>query len=286
MKTSGIKQKILRSALVKIILGLIICLGAVIIGQQIFLKFPGVGLLNADARNFIKGAFVSTLTLGSYWVFYRRYEHRVIAELSTVNLGKTLCAGIVTGSGLQGLTILVIYLYGGFRVVAVNPVAVLIVPFTIAFTVAILEETLLRGIVFRITEERWGSTTALIVSGVVFAGLHLINPHVTVVSTVCTLAVSFLLGGAYMYYRNLWMPIAIHFAWNFTQNGVFGAITSGNEKTASLLETQISGPYLLTGGQFGPEGSIQAVAVCMIAAIAIIRPLYKPNKTGKPYWKQ
>ena len=87
-----------------------------------------------------------------------------------------------------------------------------------------------------------------------------------------------------MYYRSLWVPIAIHFAWNFTQNGIFGAITSGNEKTSSLFTTQITGPEILTGGQFGPEGSIQAVLFCLIAAVIILKKLVKKNKIKK-YWK-
>jgi hypothetical protein len=178
------------------------------------------------------------------------------------------------------------YLYGGFKVIAVNPISTLIIPFTVAFTVAILEEILLRGIVFRITEEKWGSTIALIISGVIFAGLHLVNPHVTLVSILCITVVGVLLAAAYMYYRNLWVPIAIHFAWNFTQNGIFGAITSGNEKTSSLLTTQITGPEILTGGQFGPEGSIQALLLCLIAAIIIIMLLNKQNKIIKPFWKK
>jgi uncharacterized protein len=49
---------------------------------------------------------------------------------------------------------LAIYLYGGFKVIAVNSVSSLIIPFTVAFTVAIIEEILLRGIVFRITDEK------------------------------------------------------------------------------------------------------------------------------------
>ena len=272
------KQKILQSALVKIILGAIIVLASVVIGQQIFLKIPGVSLLNSDVRNFIKGIFVSTLAIGGYWLFYSKYEHRIITELSPKGLWKNLFAGISIGSGLQVLTILVIYLFGGFTIIAVNPFSALVIPFTVAFTVAILEEILLRGIVFRLTEEKWGSTIALIISGLIFAGLHLVNPHVTVISVLCITAVGVLLGAAYMYYRSLWVPIAIHFAWNFTQNGIFGAITSGNEKTSSLLTTQITGPKFLTGGQFGPEGSVQAVLFCLIVAVFILRQLYNQDK--------
>jgi len=282
MTTNNTKQKILHSALVKIILGVIIVLASVIIGQQIFLIIPGVSLLNSEVRNFIKGFFVSTLAIGSYWLLYRKYEHRVITELSTNVLWKKLLTGIFIGSGLQLLTNLIIYLFGGFTIIAVNPITAIIIPFTVAFTVAILEEILLRGIVFRITEEKWGSTIALITSGLIFAGLHLVNPHVTIISILCITAVGVLLGAAYMYYRSLWVPIAIHFAWNFTQNGIFGAITSGNEKTSTLLTTQITGPEVLTGGQFGPEGSIEAVLFWLIAAICVLIQLYKQNKIIKP----
>jgi uncharacterized protein len=286
MTTGIIKQKILKSFLTKIILGLIVCLVAIIIGQQIFLKIPGVSMLNTDVRNFIKGIFVSFLILSSYWFFYSKYESRIIVELSTKGLWKKLLVGIFTGSGLQSLTILVIYFCGGLKIIAINPVSTLIIPFTVAFTVAIIEEILLRGIVFRITEEKWGSTIALIISGVIFGGLHLINPHVTIVSFLCITVVGVLFAAAYMYYRNLWVPIAIHFAWNFTQNGIFGAITSGNEKTSSLFTTNITGPEMLTGGQFGPEGSIQALVFCLIASIIIIMLLNKQNKIIKPFWKK
>ena len=276
------KQKILKSALVRILLGLIICLASVIIGQQIFLKIPGVSLLNTDVRNLLKGIFVSLLIIGSYWIFYGKYEKRVITELSFNKNGGKLFAGILVGGGLQSLTILVIYLFGGFEIITVNPVSILIIPFTVAFTIAIIEEVLLRGIIFRIAEEKWGSTIALIISGVIFGGLHLINPHVTLISVLCITVVGVLLAASYMYYRNLWVPIAIHFAWNFTQNGIFGAITSGNEKTSSLLTTRITGSEILTGGQFGPEGSVQALLVCFIAAIIIIMQLKKQNKIIMP----
>ena len=275
------KQKILQSALVKIIVGTVVVLASIIIGQQIFPLIPGVSLLNSEVRNLIKGIFVSTLTIGSYWLLYRKYEKRVITELSVNGFWKKIFAGILVGSGLQILTILVIYLFGSFKVITVNPFSALVIPFTVAFTVAILEEILLRGIVFRITEEKWGSTIALIISGVIFAGLHLVNPHVTLISVLCITAVGVLLGAAYMYYKSLWVPIAIHFAWNFTQNGIFGAITSGNEKTSSLLTTQINGPEIITGGQFGPEGSIHAVLLCTVAAIIILRQVDKKNNKTK-----
>ncbi|WP_431243630.1 hypothetical protein ACQ9BO_03380 [Flavobacterium sp. P21] len=78
----------------------------------------------------------------------------------------------------------------------------------------------------------------------------------------------------------------MHFAWNFTQSGIYGAITSGNEKTNSLLNAKIQGPEFITGGEFGPEGSIQAIVFCAVGAIVLLALSRKENKIIKPYWKK
>jgi len=41
-----------------------------------------------------------------------------------------------------------------------------------------------------------------------------------------------MLAAAYAWSRNLWLPIGIHFAWNFTEGGVFGAAVSANTRAA------------------------------------------------------
>lgn len=283
MTSISLNQRIYKSAVIRIILGLVICLSTIIIVQQIFSKIPGVGLLSNDLRNLIKGGVVSFLAICSYAGFYWKYEKRAIAELSLKGIGKILFWGLFIGGGLQCLTIAVIYLTGSLKIISVNPFSALIIPFTVAATVAVIEEVLLRGIVFRIMEERLGSVIALIVSGVIFGGMHLINPHVTLVSTLCTTTVGVFLGAAYMYNRSLWFPIAIHFAWNFTQGGIFGALTSGNEKTSSLLSTKMEGPEIITGGQFGPEASIQSLLFYLVATIVIVLLLNKGNKLIKSY---
>jgi len=137
--------------------------------------------------------------------------------------------------------------------------------------IAILEETLFRGIIFRITEEKLGTYLALFISAVLFGALHLINPNSSIASAFAiTVEGGLMLGAAFIYSRNLWFPIAIHFAWNFTQTGIFGAITSGNILHESLLTSSISGSNLITGGPFGPEGSIQAMLFCFIAAVVLL----------------
>jgi len=60
-----------------------------------------------------------------------------------------------------------------------------------------------------------------------------------------------LLLAAYIYTKNLWFPIAIHFTWNFTQSGIFKGSASGQAISKRLLLTsRIEGTDLITGGQF------------------------------------
>lgn len=88
-----------------------------------------------------------------------------------------------------------------------------------------------------------------------------------------------LLGAAYIYSGNLWFPIAIHFAWNFTQSTIFGANVSGNKISKTLITSKIQGAEWFTGGQFGPEGSIQATLFCFIATIILLVLSHREGKS-------
>lgn len=287
MENKSIKQKLLRNPFVRIVFGLLVCFAAFIIMQNIAAKLLGLTGFDKDFRNLIKGIVASVAVIVAYKLLYRKIENREVTEISVKGIAKNLMLGTLMGVVLQSLTVLVIYLNNGFHVVAVNPVSFIIIPFTVAFTVAIFEETLIRGIIFRIAEEKLGSYISLILSAIIFGALHLMNQESSFISAAC-IAVEggLLLGAAYIYSRNLWLPIAIHFAWNFMQSGIFGAITSGNEKTNSLLTTQITGAKIITGAEFGPEGTLQAILFCLIATIVLMYLNIKKKKLIKPYWKK
>lgn len=80
---------------------------------------------------------------------------------------------------------------------------------------------------------------------------------------------------AYVLTRNLWLAISIHAGWNFTEGSIFGAQVSGSSEAHSLIKSSLTGPELLTGGAFGPEGSVISVGVCLlfatVLAILIVR---------------
>src|SRR5581483_6741863 len=109
---------------------------------------------------------------------------------------------------------------------------------------------------------------ALVASSVVFAALHLANPGAGVVSTLTLVVAGLLLGSAYLATRTLWLPMGLHFGWNFFQGPVFGFPVSGTEES-TLLRLAPSGAPLLTGGRFGPEASVVGVGA-EIVGIALL----------------
>ncbi len=287
MNKKNIGQKILRFPLTKIIIGFIVVAGTVGVGQILILKTLDLTNIDKDFKNLIGGIFVAILAIISYTYLFKFYEKRKITEFSKNGLVKNLTIGIVLGAILQTLTILVIYLKGGYSVVSINPILFIIPPLTMAFTSAIVEETLLRGIVFRILEEKLGSYIALIISAILFGLMHLANPNSSLIVGIgLAIQAGLLLAVAYIYSRNLWFPIAIHFAWNFTQSAIFGASVSGSAISKTLITSKIEGAQWFTGGQFGPEGSIQATLFCLIATIILIIISQRKGNIIKPYWKQ
>jgi hypothetical protein len=136
---------------------------------------------------------------------------------------------------------------------------------------AVGEEIIMRGVAYRLFEEGFGTTIAVLLSGALFGVLHAANPGSTIESTAAiALEAGILLAAAYVLTRSLWFPIGLHFGWNFTEGGIFGTSVSGGKSATGLIATHVSGPNYLTGGLFGPEASLPAVLVCLTAAAVML----------------
>lgn len=155
-----------------------------------------------------------------------------------------------------------------------------------ALASAYTEELLFRGILLRILEEFLGTWIALLGSSALFALIHAANPNATLFSVVAIfLEAGILLGAAYILTRRLWLAIGIHFAWNFTQAGIFGVNVSGTS-LGGLLDSELSGPALLSGGRFGIETSVFAVVLCLGVGIALVVLAHRKGRIQAPGWKR
>jgi membrane protease YdiL (CAAX protease family) len=123
------------------------------------------------------------------------------------------------------------------------------------------EELIFRGYPFQRLVELAGSVIAVIVVAALFGAAHLRNPSPTWISTLNTALVGVLLAICYLRTRALWLPLGIHFAWNFVQGYVLGFPVSGIVFHGGILQAKISGPAYLTGSAYGPEGSILSLGV-------------------------
>ena len=105
---------------------------------------------------------------------------------------------------------------------------------------------------------------AVVVSSGLFGLAHLANPNRTWISTLNTALVAVPFCIAYLRTRSLWMPIGMHFIWNFLMGFVLGLPVSGVVVPGSVLVAQVRGPDWMTGGQYGPEGSLIATLTILV----------------------
>ncbi|GAA4643326.1 hypothetical protein GCM10023115_12860 [Pontixanthobacter gangjinensis] len=147
-----------------------------------------------------------------------------------------------------------------------------------------VEEVIIRGVLFRFLEEFAGSWAALAISALVFGFLHAGNENATVFSSIAiSIEAGILLGAAYMYTRNLWLAIGIHAGWNVVQ-GYFWDVPVSGVQVDGLVEAELSGPVLLSGGSFGLEASIIALIIATSAGLWLLREAVRRGNTVKPWW--
>lgn len=220
-------------------------------------------------NNWISGTLsliCGVLLLLMYRWLVRSYEERKIEELSMQKSLKDTGIGFLWGMLMMAAVIGIFALCGWYKIFGCSFNVAFVYRYLMAyFVVAVGEEIVFRGIMFRLLDSQFNLWVALIISAIVFGAAHIINPNATVVSTVgISLATGVLFGLLFKYYRTLWVPIGIHWSWNFVQGTVTGCPVSGGAPDYSILQSVTSGPELFTGGLFGPEASI----ITMIAGLA------------------
>jgi membrane protease YdiL (CAAX protease family) len=276
-------QKVLHFFNIKIIVGILVVGGAVALVEWIGRAILDRTSLPVETKEFIIAIPVCTIALVCYVLLFRAYEKRSITELSFERFGKDALSGFVTGFLLQSLPVAIIYLYGGYKIEQINSISSLLPAFNAAIVAGFVAETIIIGIIFRLTEERTGTTIALIILTLLFAFMHINVKGATIISVLSTaIQAGLLLSAAYVFTRSLWFVIFFHFAWDLTEPGIYGGINPGNSIESSLLTSKISGTDLLTGGILGPQNSIQSLLFCLVASFIFILLAKKKNNWIKP----
>jgi membrane protease YdiL (CAAX protease family) len=235
-------------------------------GSLVVNAVPGNALLVL-----VFGLATAVLSVPAYRWVVRRTEHRAPDELAREGAPAAIGRGALIGVALFGAVIANIAFLGGYQVLGWGSVAGAAGAFGFSAAAAVTEELLFRGVLFRIVEERIGTWSALALTAVLFGASHLFNAHATLWGAIAiALEAGGMLAAAYAATRNLWVPIGLHFAWNFAEGGIFGTDVSGQSGAGGLLHGALSGPAPLTGGEFGPEASLYALAAGVVATIVFL----------------
>src|SRR5262249_27507502 len=117
------------------------------------------------------------------------------------------------------------------------------------------EEFLFRGYGFQLLVGSCGAWANLLPVGGGVAFMHNSNPNANWLSLANPAGFGVLFGWAWLRSRDLWLPIGLHFGWNFTLP-LFGVNVSGLRMKITGHEMTWTAGALWSGGEYGPEASV------------------------------
>jgi uncharacterized protein len=174
------------------------------------------------------------LSIAGYLLYVRVVEKRSAVELSRFRIA-LLPLGVLIGILWFGLLIALLYMGGFYQITQLAFPNRLLSAVIFALGTAIWEEVTFRGLLFRNTEQTFGTWVGVAVSALVFGAVHGLNPNASLAASVAIILESgILLAAAYFATRTLWLPIGLHFGWNFTEDFVFGCASRGTNRVRRL----------------------------------------------------
>ncbi len=215
------------------------------------------GAARLEGRSLVSVGFAERLPARSF---------AVGAALGTLIVGG--CAAIFASFGWYGATLGLSEPLVPWSLAAVS----------LSALVALFEETLFRGYALQSAARSFGTTSAVVGTGLLFGALHLVNPTpglpswLKLVGCMCVAFYGVLAAIARLATNGLWLPMGLHFAWNLLEEFVFGFPDSGVPSPDGLLHPVVTGPVLLTGGDYGPEGGLVMLVLAGVAVALIVGP--------------
>ena len=182
--------------------------------------------------------------------------------------------GVALGWGLLLITVLPMMLTGNLHPAFWLAPRAWSLSFLAALTLligALGTELAFRGFLFRSLIAATGPVTATFLLSGIYALMAASSSAVTPFSFLASFLIGILFSMAYLRTHALWLCWGLRFGWLVSMGVIFGLPLSGAENYAGLVETQSSGPLWLTGGQYGPEGSLIAIPVLILGMFLLFR---------------
>lgn len=249
-----------------------------------------VGLRMAPGRSL--GAFaedlifrlrllVSALLAGflcTRWL--ERLPWRALGLTMHAHWWRDLVVGSLIGIASLALATAIAAAVGGLRFTAsprtmlLQVVQTLVLSAVLFIFAALAEEALFRGYPLQTLTRAKLAWLGILLTSVPFAAFHLQNPNVVKGFTFINTALAGVwLAVAYLRTRSLWLPLGVHWAWNWALGSLFGLPVSGITTIAPnpLLHGTDLGPAWLTGGSYGIEGGVACTITLIVSTLFIWR---------------
>jgi membrane protease YdiL (CAAX protease family) len=250
-----------------IVVGIFQLVGAVILDVAIL----DINSIKTTFQDFILNFFGLIGLLLVLWIFMKYVDKEKFINLGfhLKNKSKHFYLGAFLGFFIMGSAYLLLSQMDEIKYVkTIFKINEFLLSIGLFVIVAINEEVLMRGYVLRNLMYSFNKYIALILSSILFSLMHGFNPNMDWFSYLNLFLAGILLGSTYIFTKNLWFPIALHFSWNFFQS-LFGFNVSG-QNIYSVIEFKIAKPNLINGGSFGFEGSIFCIVIQLILIISIL----------------
>lgn len=198
---------------------------------------------------------------------------------------KDWLVGSLLGAVSLVFATLIATLFGGFKF-AVSEAQVfpavgktLILSCLIFIFAAAAEEILFRGYPLQTLTRANLIWLGIVITSIFFALAHQGNPNQNVGTSVKILAFTntalagVWLAVVYLKTRSLWLPLGVHWAWNWMMAAVLGLPVSGITKITPnpLLHATDLGPAWLTGGPYGIEGGAACTITLLLSTVFVWR---------------
>jgi membrane protease YdiL (CAAX protease family) len=217
---------------------------------------------------------IALTLLAVAWFMAHFIDHRSFRTLgfSTDHWMSDLLLGVSLGAVWLALSVAFLWFAGCVQVQS----AVVMSGSFLAWTASALifntvaQEVLARSYIFQTIRSQTNAAASVIVTAVLFMAYHAGAYQGSWLAALNVFLAGILFGMAYQLTGNLWLPIGIHFIWNFLLGPVLGLTVSGNSQTWSRTQLlTVQGPAWLTGGAFGLEGGL-AVTLTTLLSIAVL----------------
>jgi CAAX protease family protein len=133
-----------------------------------------------------------------------------------------------------------------------------------------LEEWVVRGYIYRALKDRWRPWISAVASSILFSLFHATNPNISVLALVNIFIAGMILAAMVERSGSLWGATLAHGVWNFSVACLLSVPVSGLQ-AFHLFNVSFGGDDMVTGGEFGPEGSLVLTALGLLLSVLLWR---------------